>query len=167
MVATLGSRCGLRATSSSRSAGSGTFAARAWVRCLVVRSARRRRDDRRCECAPVVHPRPDRRDQRCRWFSPATGGLRPLVAARVHGRSAALGRVAAIAAPSAVGASVRPLGLVIIAGLLVGVGTRVGSGCTSGHGVCGLSRLSARSAVAVAVFMSTGALTALLAGGLS
>ena len=74
------------------------------------------------------------------------------------------GVIAAIVAPSAVGASVRPLGLVIIAGLLVGVGTRVGSGCTSGHGVCGLSRLSARSAVAVATFMSTGALTAWLAG---
>lgn len=74
------------------------------------------------------------------------------------------GVVAAIAAPSAVGASVRPLGLVIIAGLLVGVGTRIGSGCTSGHGVCGLSRLSARSAVAVATFMSTGAITAWLAG---
>ena len=74
------------------------------------------------------------------------------------------GVVAAIEAPSAVGASVRPLGLVIIAGLLVGVGTRIGSGCTSGHGVCGLSRLSARSAVAVATFMATGAITAWLAG---
>lgn len=49
--------------------------------------------------------------------------------------------------------------LVILAGLLVGVGTRMGSGCTSGHGVCGLSRLSVRSLAAVLVFMATGALT--------
>jgi uncharacterized protein len=41
-----------------------------------------------------------------------------------------------------------------LAGLLVGVGTAIGSGCTSGHGVCGLARLSRRSAVAVAVFMA-------------
>lgn len=43
-----------------------------------------------------------------------------------------------------------------IAGLLVGFGTRLGSGCTSGHGVCGVSRLSLRSLVATAVFMSSG-----------
>jgi uncharacterized membrane protein YedE/YeeE len=41
-------------------------------------------------------------------------------------------------------------------GLLVGFGTRLGSGCTSGHGVCGMSRLSARSLVATATFMLTG-----------
>jgi uncharacterized protein len=40
-----------------------------------------------------------------------------------------------------------------IAGLLVGIGTAIGSGCTSGHGVCGLARLSRRSAVAVVTFM--------------
>ena len=45
---------------------------------------------------------------------------------------------------------------VIVAGLLVGMGTRYASGCTSGHGVCGLSRLSARSLVATASFMSAG-----------
>ena len=45
------------------------------------------------------------------------------------------------------------------AGLLVGVGTRVGRGCTSGHGVCGLSRFSLRSVVAVATFMATAAIT--------
>jgi uncharacterized protein len=44
----------------------------------------------------------------------------------------------------------------IVAGLLVGVGTRYGSGCTSGHGVCGLSRLSPRSMVATACFMLSG-----------
>ncbi|MFS2116697.1 YeeE/YedE family protein, partial [Herbaspirillum frisingense] len=45
---------------------------------------------------------------------------------------------------------------VVLAGLLVGVGTRYGAGCTSGHGVCGLSRFSPRSAVATASFMGAG-----------
>jgi len=45
---------------------------------------------------------------------------------------------------------------VIVAGLLVGIGTRYASGCTSGHGVCGLSRLSPRSLVATLSFMGTG-----------
>lgn len=44
----------------------------------------------------------------------------------------------------------------VVAGLIVGIGTRLGSGCTSGHGVCGMSRLSQRSLVAVATFMATG-----------
>jgi uncharacterized membrane protein YedE/YeeE len=44
----------------------------------------------------------------------------------------------------------------VVAGLLVGVGTRYGSGCTSGHGVCGVSRLSPRSLVATAAFMAAG-----------
>lgn len=46
--------------------------------------------------------------------------------------------------------------MIVVAGLLVGVGTRYASGCTSGHGVCGLSRLSPRSLVATAAFMSAG-----------
>ena len=46
--------------------------------------------------------------------------------------------------------------MVVIAGLLVGVGTRYASGCTSGHGVCGLSRLSPRSLVATVSFMGAG-----------
>lgn len=45
---------------------------------------------------------------------------------------------------------------IVIAGLLVGYGTRLGSGCTSGHGVCGISRLSPRSLVATALFMAAG-----------
>jgi uncharacterized membrane protein YedE/YeeE len=45
------------------------------------------------------------------------------------------------------------------AGVLVGFGTRVGNGCTSGHGLCGIARLSKRSIVATLVFMATGALT--------
>ncbi|MBD3559854.1 YeeE/YedE family protein, partial [Planktothrix sp. FACHB-1355] len=47
----------------------------------------------------------------------------------------------------------------IIGGFLVGFGTRMGSGCTSGHGVCGLGRLSMRSLVAVLTFMITAILT--------
>ena len=52
-----------------------------------------------------------------------------------------------------------PFGALAVAGLLVGVGTCYGSGCTSGHGVCGLSRLSPRSLVATAAFMGTGFVT--------
>ncbi len=50
----------------------------------------------------------------------------------------------------------------VAAGLLVGVGTRYASGCTSGHGVCGLSRLSPRSLAATAVFLGAGFLTVFL-----
>ena len=46
-----------------------------------------------------------------------------------------------------------------VAGLLVGVGTALGSGCTSGHGVCGLARLSGRSLAAVVTFMAAGFVT--------
>ena len=80
---------------------------------------------------------------------------------------AVAGAVASVVAPSAVGASVRALPLVIVAGLLVGFGTRMGSGCTSGHGVCGIARVSNRSLLAVATFMATGAITAMIAGGVS
>lgn len=53
-------------------------------------------------------------------------------------------------------------GMVVVAGLLVGIGTRYGSGCTSGHGVCGLSRLSPRSLVATLAFMGAGFVTVFL-----
>jgi len=53
-------------------------------------------------------------------------------------------------------------GSVVLGGLLVGMGTKIGSGCTSGHGVCGMGRLSVRSVVAVAVFMFVGVMTVLL-----
>lgn len=55
------------------------------------------------------------------------------------------------------------LPLMVIAGLLVGVGTAYGGGCTSGHGVCGLSRLSLRSVVATAIFMATAFMTVFVA----
>lgn len=53
-----------------------------------------------------------------------------------------------------------PLGLTIVAGLLVGFGTRLGSGCTSGHGICGIGRLSVRSLAATALFVAIGMLVA-------
>ncbi|MCU0842601.1 MAG: YeeE/YedE family protein [Thiobacillaceae bacterium] len=52
-----------------------------------------------------------------------------------------------------------PLWLLIVGGLIVGYGTSMGSGCASGHGVCGLGRLSVRSLVAVVTFLSMGILT--------
>ena len=54
-------------------------------------------------------------------------------------------------------------GLLVVAGLIVGFGARLGSGCTSGHGVCGISRLSPRSIVATFAFMGTGFLTVFIA----
>ena len=55
------------------------------------------------------------------------------------------------------------LGWAAFGGFLVGFGTRIGGGCTSGHGVCGLGRLSLRSLVAVVVFMATGMVSVYLA----
>ena len=52
-----------------------------------------------------------------------------------------------------------PTSWVIIGGLLVGIGTYLGSGCTSGHGVCGIARLSPRSLIATATFMASAVLT--------
>lgn len=52
-----------------------------------------------------------------------------------------------------------PVPLLLAGGLLVGLGTKLGSGCTSGHGICGLARLSARSLVAVVVFMASAMIT--------
>jgi len=53
----------------------------------------------------------------------------------------------------------RSLPALVVAGLAVGIGTQIGSGCTSGHGVCGIGRLSKRSTVATISFMITAALT--------
>ncbi len=78
------------------------------------------------------------------------------------------GLFAAPALMSALGANPVPridagFGLLVVAGLLVGIGTSYGSGCTSGHGVCGLSRLSVRSLVATAAFMLAGVGTVFVA----
>ncbi|MEO7730684.1 MAG: YeeE/YedE family protein [Kofleriaceae bacterium] len=77
------------------------------------------------------------------------------------------GAVAAAVVPLAFGGAVRGLPAVAVAGLLVGVGTTLGNGCTSGHGVCGLSRGSPRSIVAVLTFMTTAAITVALLGARS
>ena len=73
----------------------------------------------------------------------------------------ALGGIGLVAfAPSAMpGAAIDSLPLLIAAGLLVGFGTRLGGGCTSGHGICGISRLSVRSITATVIFMGAAMLT--------
>jgi len=75
-----------------------------------------------------------------------------------------LGLVASAALLRLAGAATTPVfdigyGATIVAGLLVGFGARLGGGCTSGHGVCGLSRLSLRALVATGAFMTSGVLT--------
>jgi hypothetical protein len=57
-------------------------------------------------------------------------------------------------------------GAIVLAGLLVGFGARFGNGCTSGHGVCGMSRLSPRSLIATLTFVATGAATVYLVNSL-
>jgi uncharacterized membrane protein YedE/YeeE len=71
----------------------------------------------------------------------------------------AAGSAFALMDPDMFGASPRSSLGVTIAGLLVGFGTRLGSGCTSGHGICGISRMSPRSLVATLTFMLAGAAT--------
>jgi len=67
------------------------------------------------------------------------------------------GLVLQAVAPLTIGPAVVGLPVLVVAGLLVGFGTQLGSGCTSGHGVCGVGRLSPRSLVATATFMLAGA----------
>ncbi len=75
------------------------------------------------------------------------------------------GIVAVFTLPGAFTGASTGIGTALVAGLLVGVGTRVGNGCTSGHGVCGVSRLSVRSIAATLTFIGTGALVVLATGG--
>jgi len=72
------------------------------------------------------------------------------------------GALLSLFAPSAVGVSPVSLPWIALAGVLVGVGTTLGNGCTSGHGVCGVARLSPRSLVATLTFITTGAITVAL-----
>ena len=72
------------------------------------------------------------------------------------------GVVLLMAYPEAIAESPRSLGLTIIGGLLVGFGTRLGSGCTSGHGVCGISRLSLRGIVATVFYIGAGGFSVVL-----
>jgi uncharacterized membrane protein YedE/YeeE len=80
------------------------------------------------------------------------------------------GALLGLVAPDTIASSVnRGLPVTVLAGVLVGFGVRMGNGCTSGHGVCGLSRLSTRSLVAAISFLGVGMVTAsaiqLLFGG--
>lgn len=88
-------------------------------------------------------------DQGWRWLF--LGGLigGGALAALISGLAAEAPRYSAAGALNLIGA-----------GLLVGIGTRLGNGCTSGHGVCGLARLSPRSLAATLVFMALGMATA-------
>jgi uncharacterized protein len=77
----------------------------------------------------------------------------------------AVGGAFQLAAPHTFDAHARvPLPVVAIAGLCVGIGTRLGNGCTSGHGLCGMSRLSKRSIIATCVFFAVGVATATITG---
>lgn len=78
-----------------------------------------------------------------------------------------LGGLAATAVLPASGGGAPGLAVAVVAGVLVGVGTRLGNGCTSGHGVCGLSRMSGRSLAATLTFIATGALAVLATRGFS
>jgi uncharacterized membrane protein YedE/YeeE len=71
----------------------------------------------------------------------------------------AAGAGAALWAPDMIGGTPRSWPTLVAAGLLVGTGTRLGNGCTSGHGVCGISRLSPRSLFATVTFISAGMLS--------
>ena len=93
-----------------------------------------------------------------------SGLLQPAKGDRAWRLAFILGLLAAPAAYLLAGPFPRPRidvgwGALVLAGLLVGIGTRYGSGCTSGHGVCGLSRLSPRSLAATAAFMAGGFVT--------
>jgi uncharacterized membrane protein YedE/YeeE len=72
------------------------------------------------------------------------------------------GLVLRLVRPAVFASAGRSLPVLVVAGLLVGFGARLGGGCTSGHGVCGLSRLSGRSLVATAVFVAAGMFTVLV-----
>lgn len=88
----------------------------------------------------------------------ATGAPRSVASAFVIGLPVGAWLIMQFAGPVAV-TFPGSIWLLVFGGLFVGFGTRLGSGCTSGHGVCGLSRLSPRSMLATAIFMGTGFMT--------
>ena len=75
-----------------------------------------------------------------------------------------VGALATLVAPHSFGVAIRSTPVLAIAGVLVGIGCSLGNGCTSGHGVCGISRGSARSFIATITFMLTGAITVAIVG---
>ncbi len=98
-------------------------------------------------------------------FSPKAGDIGWRVAFLAGLGLAGLGATLLAPALVAVETDRTPV-MLVAAGLLVGVGTRIGNGCTSGHGVCGLSRMSPRSLASVITFMTVGALVAVAVGRL-
>lgn len=95
----------------------------------------------------ALRPSTPRAERAWRWAFLAGLATGPLVAMAVLG-------------DRLIQPSLAPRPVLVVAGLVVGVGTGLANGCTSGHGVCGLARLSPRSIVATAVFMAFGVLTA-------
>ncbi|MBH1634928.1 YeeE/YedE family protein [Stenotrophomonas maltophilia] len=89
----------------------------------------------------------------------SSGGDRSLSSLFLAGLLLTSGLALAIKPIALPSLSISATPLLVLAGLLVGFGTRLGSGCTSGHGVCGLARLSPRSMVATGVFMFIGMAT--------
>ncbi len=73
-----------------------------------------------------------------------------------------VGVLVASFAPGAIPKRPADVGELVVAGLLVGFGTRLGSGCTSGHGICGIGRLSPRSMLSTVIFVGVGMLTVVL-----
>ncbi|MES2602143.1 MAG: YeeE/YedE family protein [Pseudomonadota bacterium] len=94
---------------------------------------------------------PGAKDRDCRIAFVAGLIAAPLIASFVTG--------AALPSP----AMPASLIVIVVAGLLVGFGSRMGGGCTSGHGVCGVARLSARSLIATAIFMTAAIVTVAIA----
>ena len=93
------------------------------------------------------------------------GAPRPLAIAFVIGLPLGAALVALMLGPVAARFE-QGIVTLVIGGLLVGFGTRLGSGCTSGHGVCGMSRMSPRSLIATATFMASGIATVAAMNGL-
>lgn len=106
------------------------------------------------------------------WLNGRIAGISGIVGGLLSGRGGEFGWRAMFAAGLLVGAAgyaavtgglevVVPASMpvLVVAGLLVGFGTRLGSGCTSGHGVCGIGRLSKRSLVATGTFMAVAMVT--------
>ncbi|NCF49471.1 MAG: YeeE/YedE family protein [Bacteroidetes bacterium] len=98
---------------------------------------------------PFLNQKSGRDERSWRWFFLAGVVLGPIIV--IYGFSRPVEIL-----PAASGLALP------IAGFLVGIGTAIGSGCTSGHGICGLARLSVRSMTAVGVFMLTGVITVFL-----
>jgi len=97
-------------------------------------------------------------------ISPFTGGDRSWRASFLAG-ALVVGAIFELAAPSTYDvAAPHRLWVVALSGVLVGVGTRLANGCTSGHGLCGMARLSKRSIIATMTFFAVGVATATLAG---